>query len=83
MRNNTEQNRFEIEVEGQIIFADYKLDGEKLYITHVETPTELRGKGTAAKLMQEIADHAASNNLSIIPICGYAAAWMRRQQKNR
>jgi hypothetical protein len=78
MKNNQEKNRYELEIEGFIVFADYRLEGKTLYINHVEAPQELRGKGAAGKLMQEIADYAREQNLKIVPICGYAANWLQR-----
>lgn len=72
--------RFEIDIEGQTVFADYRLENEKLFIIHVESPPALRGKGAAGKLMQEIANKAKSENLQLVPICGYAATWLQRNQ---
>ena len=70
--------RFEIDVEGQTVFADYRRDGATLYIDHVEAPVELRGKGAAGKLMQAIKEKVISDNLKIVPVCGYAASWLSR-----
>ncbi|MBY0408229.1 MAG: N-acetyltransferase [Rickettsiales bacterium] len=78
MKDNTAQNRFELVIEGHTVFADYRKDGNDLYIDHVEAPTPLRGKGAAGQLMQHIADKAKAENLKIIPICGYAATWLKR-----
>ena len=79
MEDNTAAKRFELEIDGHIVFADYRLEGNMLYINHVEAPEALRGSGAASKLMQEIADKAKAEQLSIIPICSYAASWIRRE----
>ncbi len=71
-------NRFEIDVEGHIVFADYRRDGSTVYIDHVEAPPALRGKGAAGQLMQAIKTGATRDNLKLVPICGYAAAWLKR-----
>lgn len=70
--------RFEIDIEGQTVFADYRRSGSTLSIDHVESPPALRGKGAAGKLMQEIHDYAKIENLKLIPICSYAATWLQR-----
>lgn len=75
--NDTGQ-RFELPLDGHTVFADYRKDGQTLYIDHVEAPPALRGTGAAGKLMQAIKDKATRENLKIIPICGYAASWLRR-----
>lgn len=79
-RNNEAAQRFELKENGGITFADYRLSGRKLMIDHVETPPAMRGQGAAGRLMQQITDYAKSQNLEIIPICSYAAAWVRRNK---
>lgn len=78
LRNNTAKNRYELEVSGNIVFADYKLENGTLYIKYVETPVALRGAGAAGKLMQYVAEQARANKYRIVPICGYATSWLRR-----
>jgi predicted GNAT family acetyltransferase len=77
-RDNTERQRFELVEDGQTAFADYWRQDDRVTIPHVESPPELRGKGTAGRLMSAIADHAARHDLRIVPLCGYARAWFRR-----
>lgn len=79
--DNTEARRFELDVDGSIAFADYSLDGDHLRIHYVEAPPELRGTGAAGRLMEGIAELARDKGWRIIPICGYAAAWMRRHNE--
>lgn len=75
---NITPNRLEINMDGHIVFAVYRLKDGMLYIDHVEAPLPLRGKGAAGKLMQEIVDYAKRESLSIVPICGYAVSWLKR-----
>jgi predicted GNAT family acetyltransferase len=81
MKNNLHVSRFELEAEGLITFANYHLNQNILTITHVETPVEQRGSGFAGKLMEEIAKKARAENLKIIPVCSYAALWLRRHKE--
>lgn len=78
LHNNHHQNRFELEVNGEITHADYRRDGTTLFIDYVYAPESLRGTGAAGALMQEIKNLAASEGWNITPICGYAAAWLKR-----
>ena len=78
VKNNIAQNRYELEVDGKLAFADYSLDGSTLYINHVETPAELRGGGVAGKVMAGVVEDAKKRGLEIIPICGYAAIYLKR-----
>jgi predicted GNAT family acetyltransferase len=80
MKDNKQNSRFEIITNGLITFADYRLEKNILTIKYVEAPIELRGTGSAGKLMEEIAKKADAENLKIIPICGYVAAWLRKHK---
>lgn len=79
VHDNFAANRFELDVGGQTVFALYRRDGSTLYIRHVEAPLPLRGTGAASRLMEGIVEIAAREKLAIVPICSYAAAWMRRR----
>lgn len=77
--DNAAQSRFELDVDGQTAFAVYRRTGDKLAIFHVEAPHALRGTGAAGRLMGHILDVAQTENVSIVPYCGYAASWLRRR----
>lgn len=78
VKDNQEKGRYELALEGQIVFANYRADGKKIEILHVETPPSLRSKGAAGKLMAGIMEIARAENLQIIPICPYAVTWIER-----
>ena len=78
LRDNAAEGRFEMDEQGLTSWADYRLQGERLFIDHVEAPPALRGTGASGRLMAAVAAEARSRGLRITPICGYAAAWLRR-----
>ena len=79
--DNPTLGRFELSIDGRIVFATYRRDGDVVYLPHVEAPPSLRGTGAAGRLMQGIMDHARAQGLRVAPICGYAAAWLRRHRE--
>lgn len=83
LRNNTAESRYEMDEQGMTSWADYRLVGERLYIDHVEAPPALRGTGASGRLMAALAADARDRGLKITPICGYAAAWLRRSHEFR
>lgn len=83
MKDNKSLSRFELEVNGSIAFATYSLNGKTLSIDYVFAPEELRGTGAAGKLMEEVSQYAKKENLKIIPICGYAAVWLKKHKEYR
>lgn len=83
LRNNKVDHRYEMVEQGMTSWADYRLSGDRLYIDHVESPPALRGTGAAGRLMAALAADARGQGLKITPICGYAAAWLRRSHEFR
>ncbi len=83
LRNNTADSRYEMVEQDMTSWADYRLSGDRLYIDHVESPPALRGTGAAGRLMAALAADARTQGLRITPICGYAAAWLRRSPEFR
>ena len=73
-------DRYEMDEQGQTSWADYRLSGERLYLDHVESPPSLRGTGAAGRLMAALSADVRARGLKITPICGYAAAWLRRNK---
>ena len=78
MRDNAAAHRFELDEAGQTVFADYRRAQGRLIIDHVEAPIALRGTGAAGRLMAAIVDQARQEGAQIVPICSYAADWLRR-----
>lgn len=76
--DNVERSRFELTEHGLTAFADYRRRGEVLVIPHVEAPMPLRGKGTAGRLMAGMLDQVRARGEKVVPVCPYAAAFIRR-----
>ena len=76
-------DRYEIVEDGQTVYADYRKAGDRLYIDYVFSPVPLRGSGASGRLMAAVAAQARAEDLKITPICGYAAAWLRRSPDYR
>lgn len=72
------RQRFELEEEGKLAWADYRREGTLLIIPHVEADPDLRGRGTAGRLMAGMLDLVRGRGEKVRPLCGYAAAWIQR-----
>jgi predicted GNAT family acetyltransferase len=83
LRNDEARSRYEMEEQGLTSYADYRLQGDRLYVDYVYAPPQLRGTGASGRLMQALAADARERGLKITPICGYAAAWLRRSAEFR
>lgn len=83
LRNNQALSRYEMDEQGETSYADYRLQGDRLFLDYVFSPPALRGSGAAGRLMTAVAAEARGKGLKITPICGYAAAWLRRSHEFR
>lgn len=81
--DNTDKSRFELAEDGHTAYADYDRgpDGV-LSIKYVFAPEALRGKGTAGRLMEGVAEAARAEGVKLYPICGYASSWLRRHEQH-
>ncbi len=78
LKDNQAARRFEMIESGQVVFADYRRDGRRLFIDHVEAPVALRGSGAAGRFMEALVTKATADGATLVPVCSYAAAWLSR-----
>ena len=74
-------DRYEMDEQGETSYASYRRDGSRLYVDYVFAPPALRGTGASGRLMAALSADARRQGLRITPICGYAAAWLRRSRE--
>jgi predicted GNAT family acetyltransferase len=77
LRDNTSASQYELDENGHTSFAKYRRQDGVLTILWVEAPPELRGTGAAGRLMAKVAEEARRNKWRVVPVCGYAAGWLR------
>ena len=81
--DNPARRRFELEEQGQLAFADYRRADGRLIIPHVEAAPGLRGTGAAGRLMEGVLAAARAEGLRVLPLCSYAAAYIRRHPEHQ
>ena len=77
-QDNRDASRFELQVGDLMAWADYHRRDGRLVIPHVEAEMALRGTGASGRLMEQVALAARAEGAKIVPLCSYAAAWLRR-----
>ena len=73
--------RYEMDEQGLTSYADYRREPGRLMIDYVYAPPALRGTGASGRLMAALSADARARGEMITPICGYAAAWLRRSKE--
>jgi predicted GNAT family acetyltransferase len=78
VRDNKVKSRFELDVEGEVAFANYRLAPSTVIITHTETPRMLRGRGIASELVQGALELIRADGLKVIAGCGFVVDYLRK-----
>ena len=83
VRDNPDKQRYELAVEGGLVFADYRRQGDKLLTVHTETPPALQGQGLAGQLVKAMLADVRARGLKIVPLCSYIVAYLERHPEER
>lgn len=78
VRDNKAQSRFELDVEGGLAFANYRLTPSSVIITHTETPPALRGRGIASQLVQGALELIRADGLKVVADCGFVVDYLHK-----
>ena len=76
--HNPANDRFEVWIDGKLSKLDYIQEAKNFVIAHVGVYPEHRGQGIAGKIVEAALQYARENGLRVIPMCSYAAAYIRR-----
>ena len=76
VRDNKANSRFELDVEGGVAFANYRLTPQAVIITHTETPRALRGRGIASELVRGALELIRADGGKVIAGCGFVVDYL-------
>lgn len=71
VRNNESAHRYELEVDGQMAIAEYRLRPGRISFTHTKVPDALEGRGIGTRLVKAALDDARAKGLKVVPICPF------------
>jgi len=76
--DNREAHRFEIVVDGQSAFLNYRRTPEELILVHTEVPPPLRGQHLAEALVKAGLDAGRTEGLRLVAVCPFVKAYLRK-----
>jgi predicted GNAT family acetyltransferase len=82
VRDNKDGSRFELDVGGQLAFANYRLTPFAVIITHTETPRALRGRGIASELVKGALELIRSDGRKVIAGCSFVADYLDKHPED-
>ncbi|RYX88258.1 MAG: N-acetyltransferase [Bradyrhizobiaceae bacterium] len=78
VRDNTGASRFELDRDGSMAFANYRLAGDRVIITHTETPPALRGRGIASELVKCALELIRTDGHKVVAGCSFVVDYLDR-----
>jgi predicted GNAT family acetyltransferase len=78
VRDNKAQSRFELDVEGGVAFANYRMTPAAVIITHTETPRALRGHGIASQLIEGALALIRADGRKVIAGCRFVVDYLNK-----
>lgn len=79
--DNVAAQRYELVVDGQIAFAEYRIDGGRMIFPHTLVPEALEGRGVGTRLVKAALADARARGLEPVGQCSFVAAIMRREAR--
>ncbi len=78
VRDNKFLRRFELDVDGGVAFANYRLAPGTIILTHTETPSPLRGRGIASQLVKGALEMIRADGLKVVAGCGFVVDYLQK-----
>ncbi|MBI5951429.1 MAG: N-acetyltransferase [Chloroflexi bacterium] len=81
--HNTEQNRFETQLDGHTAQLNYQMTGKTIIFTHTGVPPALEGRGIGSLLVRTGLEYARGNNLKVKALCWFVSGYIQRHPEYR
>lgn len=77
--NDEAQQRYTATLDGESVgIAAYERSGDTIVFTHTVVQPEAEGRGVGSALISHALDDAREQQLSVVPQCGFVAAYIER-----
>ena len=73
---NTDESRFELDINGTVAVAYYSLMPGIMTFTHTEVPAELNGRGIGSKLIKGALDAVRAHRLKVVAKCPFVSGYI-------
>jgi predicted GNAT family acetyltransferase len=75
---NEAERRFEIALDGETAFAEYRLVDHGIILPHTVVPEAFEGRGIASQLAKGALGYARDHGLKVIPTCPFIAGYIAK-----
>jgi hypothetical protein len=84
VRRNEAAGRFEVELEGDVAFAEYRrLGSGDILFPHTIVPEAFEGRGVGSALVEAGLTWARERRAKVIPACSFFARYIERHPEHQ
>lgn len=83
VKRNDKKQRYELELDDDIAFADYQLQPGLVLFTHTVVPRHLEGRGIGTRLMKGALNDVRVQGLKAVPLCSFVVSYFERFPEER
>ena len=76
--HNEEENRFEVNLNGDVALIEYLWLGDHITFVHTEVPKAFSGKGIAGQMAKTALEFAREKHLRVSSICTFMDVYLKR-----
>ncbi|GGB13945.1 GNAT family N-acetyltransferase [Puia dinghuensis] len=76
--NNEQQQQFQLHIDGELAFLEYRFHDGILVLMHTEVPDQLGGRGIASALVVAAFDYARTHHLKVKVYCPFVLSYVKR-----
>ncbi|MFN3857817.1 MAG: GNAT family N-acetyltransferase [Caulobacter sp.] len=76
--DNADGGRFEVHLDGEVAFAEYRLLASGILFPHTVVPPAFEGRGVGGALVRHAMAYARERDLKVIPVCTFFAGYIAK-----
>ena len=81
--NNEQVQQFQVFVDGELAYLEYRLYKGDMALMHTEVPDKLSGKGIASALAEYALKYAREHKTPVMVYCPFVASWLKKHPEYR
>ena len=76
--DNQQNQQFQIFLEDEMAYLEYRIKEGDLYLMHTEVPDKLGGKGIASALAAHAFNYARAHHMKVKAYCPFVITWLKK-----
>ncbi len=81
--NNEQQQQFQVHMDGELAFLEYRFNKGDIFLMHTEVPEKLGGKGIASALAEYAMKYAREHKIPVMVYCPFVSTWLKKHPEYR